>query len=222
MTTPRSIHSPVWTIADADGAGVSLTVTVTLSNTANGSFTTLAGFSDAGGGVYTFTGTQAAATTAVQGLVFTPTNHQVVPGSTVTTTVSIDVSDSITTTSDGTSIVATAINNAPSIVGAVAGQAVNDNSTINPFSGVSISDADNSAEQMTVTVTLSNAANGSITTLAGFTDNGGGNYTFTGTRAQSTTRVTGANIHADQSPGRARADGDDDIHHSGRRRSYGQ
>jgi plastocyanin len=179
------------TIADADGAGVGLTVTLTLSNTANGSFTTLSGFSNMGGGVYTFSGTQAAATTAIQGLVFTPTNHQVVPGSTVTTTVSIDVADSVTTTSDSTSIVATAVNTTPTIQGTVANQPVNDNSTLSPFSGVTISDPDNAAEQMTVTVTLSNAANGSFGTLAGFTNDGGGVYSFTGTRAQSTTALQG-------------------------------
>jgi plastocyanin len=179
------------TINDNDNAAEQMTVTVTQDVTANGSFTTLAGFTNNGGGVYTFTGTRAQATTALRGLVFTPTNHQVVPGQTVTTGFTIQVNDGLTATDTTTTVIATAINNPPTITGTIAGQQVNDNATIAPFTTTVINDPDNAAEQMTVTVTQSNVLNGSFTTLAGFTSLVPGVYTFTGTRAQATAALNG-------------------------------
>ncbi len=90
------------TIADngtSDGSTAQTqTVHVTLDTAAKGSFTTLNGFTNAGGGDYTFSGTAAAATTAIRGLVFTPTANRVAPGSTETTTFTISTNDGITTT----------------------------------------------------------------------------------------------------------------------------
>lgn len=107
------------TIGDSLDATESLTVTVSLDVAANGTFSTLGGFVDNGNGSYTFTGTAAAATTAIQGLVFNPTAHQVAPGSTVDTTLTILVADAVSSTTDSSSVVhATATNTAPTLTGA--------------------------------------------------------------------------------------------------------
>ena len=91
------------TIGDADTADV--TVTITQSATANGTLSNLGGFTDNHDGTFTFTGTLAAATTALDAMVFTPTLHQVKPGNTIGTTFTIAASDGLTTTTNAASIV---------------------------------------------------------------------------------------------------------------------
>ncbi|WP_339695300.1 Ig-like domain-containing protein, partial [uncultured Roseivirga sp.] len=68
---------------------------------------------------------------------------------------------------------AAASNTAPTIGGASAGQNVNDNATISPFSGITITDAD--GDNVTATITLDNNAKGVITGA----DGGAGPYTMT-------------------------------------------
>ncbi|GAA3567052.1 hypothetical protein GCM10022265_16050 [Marinobacter xestospongiae] len=74
-------------------------------------------------------------------------------------------------------------NPAPDISGTSSNQAVNDNSTVTPFSGVTISDNDN----VSVTVTLDDHNKGVFTTgslsASGFSDNGGGTYSLASTSA---------------------------------------
>lgn len=71
-------------------------------------------------------------------------------------------------------------NAAPAVGGASAGQTVNDNSTVSPFSAVTITDAE--SNNVTVTVTLDTQAKGAFTsaslTASGFTDNGNGSYSL--------------------------------------------
>jgi plastocyanin len=176
------------TIGDSISAAENINVTLSESSTANGAFSNLGAFTNNLDGTFSFTGTAAAASTALQGLVFTPTAHQVTPGNTVVTSFTILAADSVTSTTDSSSSVhVTAVNNPPTINGAVANQAVNDNSTISPFSGVTISDPDLSSEPASVTVTLDNAADGRFTagSTAGWSVNvGAGTYSFSGTRAQ--------------------------------------
>ncbi len=185
------------TIADADPS-TTVSISVTIDLAAKGVFTsaslTASGFADQGGGVYTFTGTPAQATTAVQALVFDPTDNRVNPTLTETSTFTISVNDSVATavTDNATTVVSTSVNDAPTISGASAGQAVNDNATISPFSGITIADAD-ASQSVLVTINLDTAAKGVFTsaslTASGFVDAGGGAYTFSGTAAQATTAI---------------------------------
>jgi hypothetical protein len=180
------------TIGDVDNPAQTLLVSVTLDDANKGAFTTLNGFTDAGGGVYTFSGTAAAATAAIQGMVYDPTNNRVAPALTETTTFTISVDDgSGPVTDNTTTVISTSVNYAPTIGGTVAGQGVNDNATISPFSGVTIGDVDNPAQTLSVSVTLDVAAKGAFTTLNGFTDAGGGVYTFSGTAAAATAAIRG-------------------------------
>ncbi|MGY6645712.1 MAG: DUF4347 domain-containing protein [Salinarimonas sp.] len=171
------------TIADADGDNV--TVTIALDNAAKGAFTaaslTASGFVDAGGGTYTLSErAAAAATTAIQALVFDPAENRVAPGTTETTTFTITVNDGTTdTVNDTTTVVSTSINDVPVIGGFAAGQSVNDNATISPFAAATISDPD-VGQTFTVTVTLDDAAKGVLTNLGDFSHQGGGVYQATG------------------------------------------
>jgi hypothetical protein len=81
------------TIADSN-AGQTDTVTVTLSAAANGTLSNLGGFIlTSTPGVYSYANTAAAVTTALDGLVFDPTLFQAAPGQSVTTTFTINVTD---------------------------------------------------------------------------------------------------------------------------------
>ena len=99
-------------IADAhSGQTETVTVTVTMSAPANGTLSNLAGGAyNAATGVYTVSGSTAAVTSALGGLVFTPTDHQVAGGQTLTTGFTIAVSDSAgdSATDSTTSVTTTA------------------------------------------------------------------------------------------------------------------
>ena len=186
-----------FTISDVDSPAQMLTVQVLLDTAAKGSFTVLSlinsGFADMGAGVYSFSGTASAATTAIRALVFQPTANRVAPGQTETTTLVVLVNDGVANaTTNANSVVSTSVNDAPSISGTSVGQAVNDNGFVSPFSGVTIADVD-VGQNVTVSVTLDTAAKGVFTsaslTASGFASAGGGVYTFTGTAAAATTAI---------------------------------
>ena len=90
--------------------GQTETVTVTLSSATSGTLLNLGnGSYNATTGVYTVTGSAAAVTSAVDGLVFAPTPRQVQPGQTVTTGFTIKVTDTagLSATDATTSVVMT-------------------------------------------------------------------------------------------------------------------
>jgi hypothetical protein len=92
------------TVTDPDQPPQTLSVTATFSPTLSGTVTA-PGFTDAGNGAWTFTGTAAALTAALQALTFEPADAQAPLGSVVTTTASLAVSDGVTTTTNtGTTV----------------------------------------------------------------------------------------------------------------------
>lgn len=153
------------TIADAN-SGQAETVTVTQNGATNGTLSNLGGGSyNATIGIYTNTGSATEVTDALDGLVFTPTAHQVAPGQTVSTGFTIADTNTVGgIASDQTmSVVATAIAT-PVISGIVAARATYNNQTINPFAGVTVSDADSNE---TVKVIMSWEWDGKLSDAAG-------------------------------------------------------
>ena len=172
-TDHTSIAPFAWVVIGDLNVGQTETLTVRLSAAANGRFTNVGGGSyDAGSGTYTDHGSAAAITADLEALLFVPTQNQVAFGRSVATSLTIGVTDSAGAgASDATSsVIATAVT-LPTISNTVAGQAVSDQTTIMPFAGVTIADV-NAGQTETVTVTLSAAANGSLTNV------GGGFYNF--------------------------------------------
>ena len=107
------------TINDPNLPVETFTTTITLSSTLNGTLSNLGGFTSIGGGQYRFAGTAAAATIALDGIVFTPTLHQVTPGLSVSTTFTIGVTDTVVSATDANTIVNVAAQNtAPTLAGA--------------------------------------------------------------------------------------------------------
>ena len=168
-------------------------VTVSLSSAANGALTNLGGFSSSAAGIYTYTGSAAAVSAALNGLIFNPTPHQVQPGQDVTTVFSITDVDTAgaSAVNNTTSVIAVAGTVAPTITGVVTGQTVTAGATISPFAGVLIGDL-NVGQTETVTVTLSAAANGTLTNLGGFSPGAApGVYTDVGPAATVTRDLDG-------------------------------
>jgi autotransporter-associated beta strand protein len=153
------------TIADLD-SGQTETAKLTLSSTANGKLSHLGGGTfNAKTRIYTVTGTAAAVTVAIQGLVFTPTVNQVSPGSSVQTGFDLNVTDGTMTADTPYSVSVTALNDAPTITNSGTSQIYGYwNVPIDVFSGVTIADPDVGAAE-TVTLSLSSYFSGDQGTL---------------------------------------------------------
>lgn len=107
----RTILTPFSRVTLSDpNVGQTETLSVTLSTPINGTLSNLGGGSyNTATGVFTDMGSTAAVTAALDGLVFTPTAHQALPGQTVTTKFAITMTDSagLSATDGNTSIVTT-------------------------------------------------------------------------------------------------------------------
>ena len=105
------------TIGDVDVPPPTLNVAFTLSDTAKGSITVLNGFTDAGGGMFTFSGVAAAATSAMRGVVFTPAGNRLPSGQAETESFAVTVNNGspLTVSDNTTSVVITSVNHAPII-----------------------------------------------------------------------------------------------------------
>ena len=111
--------------------------------------------------------TPAALTTVLEALVFTPTAHQVAPGSTVTTNFALALADTGggSATDSTTSVVATAATDTPTITGTVAGQTDD-----GPGAGAAVLRRDASATRtigVTPTVTITLRSGGAATDANG-------------------------------------------------------
>ena len=122
------------------------------------------------GGMFTVSGSASQVTTDLQGPTLMPTPHQVAPGTAVTTQFTVAVTDTAgqTATDATTTVVATAVDDAPVIAGMTAGQSIAPSQTVQPFAAATITDPDFGAS-LTTTITLSAAeiATNADGTLAG-------------------------------------------------------
>ena len=114
---------------------------------------------------------------------------------TATYTVSSLGSGSADATVDAQTVTAniTILDTPPTIIGTSPGQNVNDNSTVSPFSNVTIGDVDFPAQTLTVTVSLDAAAKGTFSAASlassGFLNAGGGVYNLSATATAATTAI---------------------------------
>ncbi len=110
-------------------------------------------------GLYTLSATSPATLNQeLKNLVFTPTAHQVAPGSTVSTGFMLVLANEVgfDTYATGT-MTAKAVDDAPTIAGALSGQTTLDNAPLKPFATASITDPDVSVTD-SLTITLKNAS----------------------------------------------------------------
>ncbi len=142
-------------VADLDIAQAE-TATVTLSALGNGLLSNFGtGSFNAASGVYSVIGSAAAVTTALDGLVFTPKDHEVAPGQTVQTGFAVSVTDATLAAKAATTLTVTALNDPPVITGTTSG--IVDaywTEPFKPFPTVTITDPDFAATE-TVTIGIS-------------------------------------------------------------------
>ncbi len=178
-------------ITDAQ-VGALDTVTVTMSDPADGTFSDALG-GTINGGTFTVSGTPVSSdggfvrevTTALDELVFTPTRGQVPLGESVTTGFTITASNTLGSVTDASSsVIATDLGGQLSINGAQANQEADASTTLLPLAGVTISDSKPTPVD-TVTVTLSNPAIGMLSAGDGGTVDPSGVFQFSGPLAQA-------------------------------------
>jgi endoglucanase len=173
-TTDAASVEPFTGIAITDAyAGQTETASVTLSAAANGTLVDPNAATDGStilGGVWNVSGSLASVAAALDGLVFTPTPHQVAPGGAVTTTVTADIEDTSGNTAVAQSTITAAAVAAPiTLTPATQKVATTNTASAEPFTGMTITDA-NAGQIETATVTSSVAANGKLSDPDAATD----------------------------------------------------
>ncbi len=178
-------------ITDPNGGNPTETVTIRPSKLQNGMLSDPSSATDGGtfqDGVYTATGTARAVILAIDGLVFSPTQREVIPGQTVTTNFAItDVNSEDATTTAAASVIVTTLNyvNGPSdshaLLKGTSGQDV-----INTF-GVATTTPANGGNDFIIAgagQAVVNVSGGSTTTALGgdrnLVEGGNGSNTVTG------------------------------------------
>jgi endoglucanase len=160
------------TIVDAY-AGQTETASVTLSATANGTLSDPNAATDdstISGGVWDVSGSATSVAAALDGLVFTPTAHQVAPGNAVKTTLTANIEDNSGNTAVAQSVVtATAVASPIAVTLATQNVAIAAAASADPFAGIAITDA-NAGQTETATVASSAVANGTLTDPNAATD----------------------------------------------------
>ena len=164
-------------------------VTIRVSFAAERGILSGGGFTLVSPGLLEFTGTAAQATIAMRALVFTPTTNRIVVGTTEGTRFTVSMNDGQVVTpviEDSTVTTVTPINDAPSLLNAVA-SATNDKTPIKPFPASTFVEIDDlTLQQLEVIVSYP----GDRGTLAGaFTPVSPGVMKFVGTAAQATTAI---------------------------------
>jgi beta-glucanase (GH16 family) len=173
-TTDVASLKPFTSVAITDtNAGQTETANVTLNIAANGTLSDPHAATDGStiaGGVLTVSGSSAAVATALDGLVFMPTAHQVAPKSVVTTTLTATITDTDGETALAKSTVtATAVAVPINVTPATEAVMTTDVASVRPFTGVAIADT-NAGQTETASVSLSVAANGTLSDPNAATD----------------------------------------------------
>lgn len=180
-----SIGSP--SASASSGSDITFTITYTDANavTLSDGDITLNTTGDASG-TATVTGSGSSSrTVTISGITGNGTIGVSIAAATATDT----AGNSASAAGPGSTFTVDTSNDAPTVAGALAGQAVDDDSTIMPFAGVTISDSDAPAQTLSVSISIDVAAKGAFTTLGGFSDEGGGLYAFSGTASEATAAV---------------------------------
>jgi VCBS repeat-containing protein len=170
-----------------------------------GSLTSLGAFTDEGGGLYTMAGTPGEVTTALQGLVYVPTENWIDIGTNELVSLLVSIRDPFIAVpvTNQVDILVTPVNDPPVISGTVAGQTVYHALTLRPMSGVTITEVDNLTLQLLdVQVALDDASHGSLQTLGIFSEIGAGIYSVSGVTAEAATSALRAMVFDPTTDGR--------------------
>ena len=134
------------TLTDPDaGQTETITVTLTANGVASDANGTLSGLSKTGAGTYQLVGSSgsgiAALQSALRAVVFTPTQNEVAPASSVPTNLSLSVNDGLKSASASSALTVTSVDDTPVISGTVATRRSGD-ATIHPFAAAKITHPD--------------------------------------------------------------------------------
>ena len=179
------------TIADVD-SGETLTVTVSIDPSDDGTFTTLSGFSLVNPGEYRRSGNATQVTNALRTLVFAPEENKFPVGTENDVTVTVEADDGDLDVVKSLTLTVISINDDPAISPTtLSGLSLFSGAIVSPFSAVTLSDADvivpETAESpsgidiFTASVVLSGGANPGTLNSSDFTSTDGITYSYAAT-----------------------------------------